>query len=134
MINRRDLLTLAVCTLTAFGLGLGAVGVCLIPDATAAPWLCLSVAVDALDGGIARRLGAASRAGAVLDWTIDTALSYAIVFRLLALHPLGSVIAMALLVVVQTAAAATGARVSGRSAVTAYAVLWLLLTPPTGPV
>lgn len=117
----------AACVLTLLGLAAGAAGVALLPGPSAAPLLLASVGVDGVDGALARRLGAATDAGAWLDWSIDTALGYAIVFRLLVDYPVAAVLVMGVLVVTQTLSRATGFRASGRTPVTAVAVAWVVL-------
>lgn len=119
-------LRIAICGLTYMGFAVGCVAVMLIPSVSCIPWLIASLAIDAVDGAIARYTGCSSEFGAILDWTVDSALSYMIAYRVASMEPLLAVSICAILVIVQTVARYRCIRMSGRSAATALAIIWAL--------
>lgn len=116
-----------VWSVTITGFVVGCVGVFRIPSADASWWLMSSVVFDVADGWLARRACCATRYGARLDWAVDTALSYAIVVRLLPAYPILAVLTMTALLAQQTVGTLCGARASGRTLVTVATVLWLTM-------
>lgn len=67
---------------TLVGGTLGLLGASSLPDrpGLAAALLAASVALDTLDGALARRLGACSEFGRRLDWSLDVAVGHAVAF------------------------------------------------------
>lgn len=118
---------IVVNALTLSGLILGAVGIVLLPDPAAAAFLIASLGIDALDGWLARRLRACTEFGAWFDWCTDTALAYAMVFRMLEGSPMTAVFMMSAVVVFQSVARATNHRWSGRAMVTAIPIASILI-------
>lgn len=115
--------------ITAAGLGVGLLGVFALhepcPEWLAILLLWTSVALDLLDGAVARRWGWESAGGAWLDWQSDCAISIAICFAVL---PFGAAIQATVgLVILSTSSRASGGRVSGRVLVTALATACALL-------
>ncbi len=107
--------------ITASGLVIGLAGVALVSPVL----LLLSSAFDALDGYVARRLLGATLFGARFDWAVDTALSYAIVYRVVGHWPILAVVCAAALVLTQATASYCEKRCSGRTVATLLAVAWI---------
>lgn len=64
------------CAVTVLGFALGVIGILTFPSKEAGWYLVASLALDVLDGLIARRLRAETSFGAELDWASDTALAF----------------------------------------------------------
>lgn len=117
----------AICLLTSIGFIIGCIGILLMPDIVCVVFLLLSLIIDVIDGILARRLNASSNFGAILDWTVDTALSYMIAYRCAGIgYPIVAVAACSVLMVIQTLAKYTNARFSGRSLVTIISIIWII--------
>jgi CDP-alcohol phosphatidyltransferase len=114
-------------TLSGFALGL--LGVYLLPSPTAGALLAASVALDATDGYIARKLDACTTLGARFDWCVDTCLSYAIAFRITPHDPIFGAVLVAWLVGVQSLALWKAWRFSGRTCITILSILYCLTSP-----
>jgi phosphatidylglycerophosphate synthase len=119
----RDALVVLVNLITAIGLAVGLAGVVIASPVL----LLLSSAFDVVDGFAARRLSADTLFGAKFDWTVDTALSYAIVYRVVGHWPIMAAACTAVLVITQSTAAYFAWRFSGRTIVTLLAAAWIWL-------
>lgn len=92
-------------------------------------WLCggpllaagAGVLCDGLDGWLARRLGAESEFGSLLDWTVD------VVVAALVLHRLGALPLLLVALPLQVWLRRKTVRVSGRAVLVALAVGWRCL-------
>lgn len=92
-------------------------------------WLCggpllaagAGVLCDGLDGWLARRLGAESEYGSLLDWTVD------VVVAALVLHRIGALPLLLVALPLQVWLRRKTVRVSGRAALVALAVGWRYL-------
>lgn len=110
---------------TILGLCLGLAGVVIGTGVVAAVCLISSIAMDCVDGYVARRIGAQSDFGAALDWHVDAAVGLALTWRLIPHRPIVACVLTAWLVGAQSATRAgwLHSRVSGRTLTT------LLLLP-----
>lgn len=111
---------------TIIGAVLGAVGVSLFPSPLSLAFLFASLALDAIDGRIARKLGQATEHGAMLDWWFDVLIGQALaVMMLVHGHPLEGTAGIAAMLVCQCATSIwreRGFRSSGRAWVTCIAL------------
>jgi phosphatidylglycerophosphate synthase len=106
---------------TGAGLALGAFGALLLPTGLGAALLVAGWLCDLVDGRVARALDACSEFGGDLDWLADVVVVVLVVARLYA--PPAAVAFLCVLVPSWVLANACRLRVSGRTFVTALAVL-----------
>ena len=114
----------APSAVTALGLLLGLVGVLTWPTSTAPAALIGSLLCDGADGALARRLHAATPAGAEFDLSVDCLLAYLITWTVLD-GPM-RIFATVALLSLQVFARLVSLRFSGRFAMTvAVLALWV---------
>lgn len=116
---------IVVNAVTLLGLGIGLLGVSMLPAIRAVPLLFASLLLDALDGFLARRTNASTELGAWLDWSSDVALGYALLFRIL---PQQSALKLVPFVVfLQCLSLWSKKRVSGRATMTFIALVYIIV-------
>ena len=105
--------------ITLIGLMLGLLGVALWPSPLGCALLVASLALDVVDGTVARRWRWETAFGRHLDWTSDVTIGALLLAHL---SPLFGAMPIVIVVIWQAAAQALEVKVSGRAAVTITAI------------